>query len=506
MDEELIHVQAVTVRPGQIRRAVEAVFRHSKLAYGSFIAIAAGALLGAALMPQSFQAEMKFLVTNERTEPVVSADENTGAPADRENVNEEKLNSEVELIKSDDVIRQVLTTMGHPRPSSISEWLHRDEFSSGWQTRNFRSHLQIEVIKKSNVIAVRYTCGDAQFAAKALRVLATAYEDKHLQVHRPAGEYEFFARQADQYQKELAAAEAKLASARTVSPQAARDLTLQKLNDFKTGLEQTRTAIREAVLRIRTLEQQGTATPQRMTTQLRSADNPQLLEQLKSTLLNLQLKRDELLTKYQPTYRVVQDLEHQIADTRAAIEREESHPIREETTDQNPTAGWINAELAKSKTDLEGLRARATALESVIANYSLELKNLDRSSLEHDDIARAAKVAEDNYLLYSRKREQARISEALDRNRFLNVAIVQDAEMPMQPEHSRMRYFAVGLFLALLLSGGVVYFVDRMDPSFHTPEDLARGLGLPVLAFVPKSRSHPPLISGEDQKLIIPQA
>jgi uncharacterized protein involved in exopolysaccharide biosynthesis len=225
-----------------------------------------------------------------------------------------------------------------------------------------------------------------------------------------------------------------------------------------------------------------------MTTQLRTSDNPQLLEQLKSTLLNLQLKRDELLTKYQPTYRAVQDLDRQIADTRSAIEREESHPIREETTDQNPTSGWISEELAKSKTDLEGLRARAAVLERVIASYNVELKDLDRSSLEHADIARAAKVAEDNYLLYTRKREQARISEALDRSRFLNVTVVQAAADPSQPEHSSLRTLLIGAFMALACTAGIVVVANRFDSSFHTPDDVADGLGIPVLAYVPKEK------------------
>jgi len=493
-------------RSKQVRKAVEAAFRHSKLAAASFAAMLVGVLLAATWLPQSYESEMKFLVTNERVDPVVSPEENTGGSPTRTVISEEVLNSEAELLKSDDVLRRVLTTVGQPPPSSISEWLHRKEVDSPWQVQNFRAHLQSEAIKKSNIIAVRYACADPQFAAKALRVLASAYLDKHLQVHRPAGEYDFFAQQVDQYQKALSDAEAKLTSSSIVAPQAMRDLSIQKLNDFKTGLEQTRASIHETELRIRTLQQQGIDTPGRLTTQLRTSDNPQLLEQLKSTLLNLQLKRDELLTKYQPTYRVVQDLDQQIADTRSAIDREETHPIREETTDQNPTAGWISAALAKSKTDPEGLKGRASVLEGVIANYNVQVKDLDRSSLEHDDIARAAKVAEDNFLLYSRKREQARISEALDRGRFLNVAVVQAAEAPIQPQHSRLQYSLLGFFMSLVFTGGIVLLADRLDPSFHTPDEVAELLGIPVLAYVSKDRFDTPALNADPLRLISPEA
>ena len=50
---------------------------------------------------------------------------------------------------------------------------------------------------------------------------------------------------------------------------------------------------------------------------VRNSDNPQLLEQLKSTLLNLELKRTDLLTKYEPTYRLVQEVDQQIADAKS---------------------------------------------------------------------------------------------------------------------------------------------------------------------------------------------
>ena len=43
---------------------------------------------------------------------------------------------------------------------------------------------------------------------------------------------------------------------------------------------------------------------------------------------------------------------------------------------------------------------------------------------------REAKANEDNYLLYLHKREEARIEEALDRTRILNVGMV---EQPTDP-------------------------------------------------------------------------
>ena len=82
------------------------------------------------------------------------------------------------------------------------------------------------------------------------------------------------------------------------------------------------------------------------------AEDSQLLGNLKTTLLTLELKRTELLQKYEPKYRLVQDADQQIAETRKAIELAEKNAVREETTDRDPTYDWAQTELAKAKADL----------------------------------------------------------------------------------------------------------------------------------------------------------
>ena len=60
-----------------------------------------------------------------------------------------------------------------------------------------------------------------------------------------------------------------------------------------------------------------------------NADNPQLQEKLKSKLLELELRRTELMTKFQPSYRLVQEVDQQIAQAKTAIEAEELKHCRE---------------------------------------------------------------------------------------------------------------------------------------------------------------------------------
>jgi uncharacterized protein involved in exopolysaccharide biosynthesis len=270
-----------------------------------------------------------------------------------------------------------------------------------------------------------------------------------------------------------------------VAPTTQRDMTLQKLADFNGSLETTRASIAETEKRITDLESQSEKTPARLITQLKKGDNAQVLENLKSTLLTLEMKRTELLTKYQPTYPLVLEVDKELADTRAALVKEETSPVKEETTDQNPTYAWVSSELAKAKADLSGFQAREAALVAIVNVYMEQAKKLEEQGLLQGDLTRTEKESEGNYLLYTKKKEEARIEDALNRTRLLNVSIVQSPALPSLPTRSPFVFSLVALLLASAISIGVVFAIDYTDQSFRTPAEVLNELRIPVLAAVP---------------------
>src|SRR5208283_750366 len=104
-----------------------------------------------------------------------------------------------------------------------------------------------------------------------------------------------------------------------VLPELEKEITLRKQSEFDAALHETRTDIAETSQRISALEAQMVTTSPRITTQERTSDNPMLLQQMKSTLLTLELKHTELLSKFAPEYPLVQEVDKQIAQTQAAI-------------------------------------------------------------------------------------------------------------------------------------------------------------------------------------------
>ena len=113
--------------------------------------------------------------------------------------------------------------------------------------------------------------------------------------------------------------------------------------------------------------------------------------------------------------------------------------MREESTDQNPNYQWAKAELTKAEADLAGLRARADAAAAISIRYHQLAEKLNREQVVQQDLQREAKTQEDNYFLYLQKREEARISDALDQRGILNVALAEQPVVPALPENSPLR-------------------------------------------------------------------
>jgi len=152
------------------------------------------------------------------------------------------------------------------------------------------------------------------------------------------------------------------------------------------------------------------------------------------------------LSKYQPTYRPVKEIEKQIAQVKASISAAEKAPMQQVTTDQNQTYQMLLSDLAQSKAKLAALRAQAAAMGPVVKTYSHQAILLDQKQIKQQDLIRNIKTAEQNYLLYLDKSQQAQISEALDRKRILNVTVAESAVVPSLPVNSPSILILAGAF------------------------------------------------------------
>ena len=257
-----------------------------------------------------------------------------------------------------------------------------------------------------------------------------------------------------------------------IMPGQQKDVALQKAAETEAALMQAETAIGEYTRRIADTRKQLEATPGRVVTQSRTSSNQYSVERLHTMLAELQNRRTQLLSKFRPEDRMVQEADQEIADTQQALEKAQKLTGLEEATDVNPVYQSLQLELVKQQTELAGAESRRRTLVQQAASYHQQLAKLATASSAYDDLLRTQKEAEENYSIYTKKTEEARITQSLDLQKIANVAIAETPVQPHLPSKPNVWLnIGLGVILAGILSLGLPFAWEYVTRPDLTPAD-----------------------------------
>jgi uncharacterized protein involved in exopolysaccharide biosynthesis len=482
-----------------LRDMVGPIFRHGLVVAVTFVSILLVSIfLAWGWASCYYVATMQVVVGRERLDPAVTSQPTAAVQETNRVVSTDDVASEVALLQGGDMLREVAQTCKLAE-GGTSFWGRFDSRDSNVRkaatlesaTRALAGALKVEAQKTSRLIDVRYGSTDSpETAGCVLQTLAKLYLEKHLRLQRPAGALEFFAQETDKYQRALAESESRLVkfskTEGVAAPEILRTDLAQELVSAQANLHQTQQAIAADRQRIENIKAQKALTPSRSSTSEASMSANLLLDHLHSTLLDAELKRTQLLMKYDPSYPLVRETDEEIAQTGEAIAAAEQRKYVNTTTDRDLTFEYLRQDQAKTEADLASEQARAVALQTSVHDIRMEVVNLDAKTVQQAALLRDAKANEGNYLLYLTKREQERTSDALDDKRIANVAIAVPPDVPVLPARSPFSIAFVGFWLAFVAAIGAGYLAELADPSFRTPSEVEEMLNIPILAAMPK--------------------
>jgi len=485
-------------------------FRHRLLMRSAFLWSLLAALLVIYFFGLKWESDFEVLVRHDRVDPAITPDQSPRPqfPPDNDATTID-ITNESEILQSIDLLQRVVDKcpmLVWGEPKWYSPYLRKagamipgyNESKYPKAVTKLSSDLQINVIGNTGILQVTYSSGDPVQSACVTNQLASAYIQKHLAVNRMPKVFDFYARQTDVYHKQLLDAEAKLLDfarkENTVQATNQTNLAVEKTSQFEADLHSAQKNVEATQQRLNELQALKGALPPRLTTQVRSLDNGTLMSNLKSTLNTLELQRTALVAKYDPNYRLVTDIDTQIAQTKAAIDSQEKAPLNDNTTDQNPTFTWTEGELAKSQADLASYKAQVAADQSIVSGYQSQALALNAKGITQDDLAREVKAIESNYLLYLAKREQARIQDMLDERRILNVStMAEPPTFPVLTNYSPFLLLVLAFMFSSFVAAGTALVADYLDPSFRTPDEVKDFLEVPVFASIPENGFEVPV-------------
>jgi uncharacterized protein involved in exopolysaccharide biosynthesis len=485
-DQRLIHRnagQSVAVTAPRrelpsLRDAADTLFRQSRWIIPVCVVLTLALGMYAWKAPRTYKAEMTILVRNMRADMVVTPD-GTPMTAQQSEVSDTEMGTEMALLSSRELFLKVVDEchLGGSTPASREKAADK-----------LLKKVRIAPLMKSAMLRVSYENTDPKLAAHVLQSLADAYFERHMQIHSTSSSFAFFQQQAALYENKLRDAEEKLLQFQKMSgvvgaPER-KELLVRKVVDEQAELREAEANLSETRQRIATLQNQRNAQAPRIATQERVIPNQYSVERLNTLMTELRNKRTEMLVKFKPGDRMVKQIDQQMADTQKALDRAEKLNSTEEATDVNPLRQSIDGELARAQAAANGLTGRIATLSQQTSQYREELSNLEGMLPDEQELLREIKAAEDNYVLYSKKREEARILEAMDKSKIANIALAEPPRIPVLPQPRLSGGLLGGYLLAIALLHVGALFAGQSRRTVCTPWELEAFAGVPVLATV----------------------
>ena len=199
------------------------------------------------------------------------------------------------------------------------------------------------------------------------------------------------------------------------------------------------------------------------------AGNP-LIQDMRKSLAEREALLANLLKRYKDKYPDVIRVREEIASLKESIQKE-SQKVRQ--------AIRAEAELAKAK---------ETTMASELKKKEQESFELSQLRIQYDVLSRQA---DQSKLLYNIVLQRMKETDLTSKDKAQNMRVVDKAVVPMNPIKPRV---VLTLFLGVIgglgVAMGLAFFVNYLDDSIKSQDDVETYLRLPFLGYVPNIKTN----------------
>jgi polysaccharide biosynthesis protein PslE len=469
------------------RRILYVVFKQKRLICAIFLALSVPAFIHLLLRPVQYTGIAKVLVKPSREFLNVSPSA-TGPSGLTLSPSPDIINTEVQIIQSPQLAERLVKDVPFPdEDGNLPQTLTPAEIKS--QARWMKSLIAATPDKKSPVIEISITTSYQQdWTAKAVNRAAELYLEEHLKVHKTQGIGEFYDEQEKKLKVQLAQAEEALQAfqqkEKIIDAPAEVTADLGAWAIFDKSLKETESAIRETEQRLSVLDDQLKQQKATISSATSITENPVYM-QIRNRLTQLELERDGLLQRYTTEDRMVKDKQKEIDDLKKKLETVKPTAVGSESISLNDVHRRILNELLGARVQLKALNEKKAALTKQVDNYSSAAADKKRKGFEYDRLLREVNVKKANLDLYKQKAEEARISDAMDEQKFSNAYILERASPPLRKAGKSFMLLAIVTLVgsagaAIMAAFGIEYF----NSTLRNENDIEDQIGLPVLATI----------------------
>jgi capsular exopolysaccharide synthesis family protein len=200
-----------------------------------------------------------------------------------------------------------------------------------------------------------------------------------------------------------------------------------------------------------------------------------LIMQIKGTLANLETEKGRLLSTYTNEHPRIQELNQQIGEARKGLNAEINNIL------QGIESTYSAAAAKEQALDVEAKKQQDLAL-------GLKQVGVEYAVLNEDVLV--------NRSLYEGVLKRMNETNVGNDLAAANIQVVQRAELPLFPSSpNTLLNLTLSVFLGLFLAVGLAFFLEYMDASVNTPQQVWAAVSLSTLGVVPHLKS---LRDGQD--------
>jgi polysaccharide biosynthesis transport protein len=360
---------------------------------------------------------------------------------------EQRLNSLVQILQSEEVVRRAILSEGaatlFPQEASGAAARGRSPEDAAYKAVN--RALTVRVEPNTNLLRVAFRHTDPTLAVHFVRELVHEFIDRSLELENDSAAVGFFQRLEAKYDLALELASAAFSTFSSASSafsiEEQRKLTLERGNSLKAALALTRGSIAERDSQIAAL-------------------NTELLRIRPRALESKQLG---------------------LSNSQTSPADAESYDRQQQPFSSDPPLLMVRVyqesvqTLVRLRSEVAGFRALEEQQGKELAKVEDELKVLAANEAKFERLKRDLELARQRVELYAKKVSEQQLEADLNANRFSSIRVVQAATMPLEPVFPKPHLLIpLALMIGLIAGVGAAVLFEVTEPAKAEPAKVAQ--------------------------------
>jgi polysaccharide biosynthesis transport protein len=420
--------------------------------------------------------------------------------------------TQIEVLRSPQVLNPIIKKLSSKYPEIEYKELIKPK----------KSPLRIEQLDETKILKISYIDNNPEKIQFVLDNLAQAYLRYSLEERRVAVRQgiSFVEGQLPEVRSRVDELQGKVQRFRQkynlLDPEMQSKILAQQQVNFEQKYFDTQSQLKETKSLYALLQNQLGLQPQQALAASYLSESPRY-QSLLDELQKVEVELAQESSRFSSQNPVVQTLEDKKASLLKLLQREAGGILGQDLanavdnssnlTSPSTLRLELNQKYIEAANEIQILELREQVLQEAIAKLADLTEQMPVIARQYTDLNRQLTVATESLNRFLTAQEELQLKGAQEALPWQEIAQSSVLENPVSPNSPRN--LALALISGLMLGFATALLAERLDPVFHSSEELKEMINLPILGFIPIQKDLKPLdkleATPKKEKISLPQ-